>query len=92
MMKALIVLTLFGCDDAVSRCDVLLQPEATYVSAESCQQSADTLLDASLDQPYPTLVVQCATADDTMEFIHEVAPPEQIAAVARRLGHALEIN
>ena len=92
MMKALIILTLLGCDDAVSQCDVLLQPEATYVSGESCQQAADALLEASLDKPYPTLVTQCATADDTMDFVHSVAPPEQIAAVARRLGHTLEIN
>lgn len=92
MMKALIVLTLLGCDDDVSRCDVLLQPEATYVSAESCRQAADTLLDASLDKPYPTLVVQCATPQETMEFVHEVAPPEQIAAVAKRFGRSPEIN
>lgn len=92
MMKALIILTLLGCDDDVSRCDVLLQPETTYVSEESCRQTAETLLDASLDKPYPTLVVQCATPDDTMEFIHEVAPPEQIAAIARRLGRSVEIN
>lgn len=92
MMKVLIVLTLLGCDDGVSWCDVLLQPETSYVSEESCQQAADALLEASMDRPYPTLVVQCATPHDTMEFIHEVAPPDQVADAARRLGRTLEIN
>lgn len=92
MMKILIVLTLLGCDDDVHQCDVLLQPEVSYVSEESCQQAADALLEASMDKPYPTLVVQCATAEDTMEFIHSVAPPEQIAEAARRLLPSLAIN
>ena len=89
MTKILIILTLFGCDDAVSRCDLLQQVETAYISEESCQAAAETLLEASLDRPYPTLVTQCATPDDTMEFVESVSTPEQVAAVMRQLQPAI---
>lgn len=92
MSKILIILTLLGCDDAVSRCDVLLQQEAAYVSEQACQEAADRLLESSLDKPYPTLVTQCATPDDTLRFVQDVAPPEQLAEATRRLRQPPLIN
>src|SRR3546814_19287141 len=84
MMKTLIILTLLGCDDGVSHCDVLQQPETAYASEQACQQAADALLQGSFAAPYPTVVTQCATPQDTIDFVHRVVPPEQTAALDRK--------
>lgn len=86
MMNALILLTLFGCDDSVTQCDVLAQPTQYFETQAECQRSAEDLLDRSLDRPYPMLVTQCGTRKETIDYIAQVAPREQLAAINRRLG------
>lgn len=92
MSKILIILTLLGCDDGVTRCDVLPVPEPTYVTEAECQAAADVLLESGSDVPYPTLVTQCGTVDATMEFLHSVAPPDQVAAFRQRIQQQASLN
>ena len=85
MKTILIILTLLGCDDSGQQCDVLELPEQAFETQEACMDAADLLLDRSLDEPYPLLLTQCATKDETVDYIAGVAPPEQTAAATRRL-------
>lgn len=85
MSKILIVLTLLGCDDGTTSCDVLEQPPIAFESRATCQVAAEDLLDRALDRPYPTLVTQCGTIAETIEFLGTVAGPEAADAVSARM-------
>ena len=41
MIKTLIFLTLFGCDDSTTQCDVLAQPTQVFETQAECQASAE---------------------------------------------------
>ena len=86
MMKALIFLTLFGCDDSATLCDILAEPVESYQTQAECQTAAEELLEHSLDRPYPMLMTQCGTEAETLDYVAQVAPPEQLAALVDNLG------
>ncbi|EDP64655.1 hypothetical protein BAL199_04324 [alpha proteobacterium BAL199] len=88
MIKTLIFLTLFGCDDSTTQCDVLAQPTQVFETQAECQASAEELLDRSLDRPYPMLVTQCGTQKETIDYIAQVAPAEQLAIASLNLDSA----
>ena len=85
MSKMLIFLTLFGCDDGATQCDVLAQPAQAFETRAICQTAAEDLLERALDRPYPLLITQCGTIAETVEFLVTVASPEEVAAANRRL-------
>jgi|GEM_PF-955336 len=74
MTTLLIFLTLLGCDDAIRACEVLAPRPQAFETRVACQGAVDGLLERSLDQPYPTLVAQCGTAAETVEFLESVTP------------------
>ncbi|MEQ9334118.1 hypothetical protein [Thalassobaculum sp.] len=83
MTTVLIFLTLLGCDDAIRACDVLAIPSQHWESRADCQQAAEALLERSLDRPYPSLVTQCGTVEETVSFLESVSPPEHRATAVR---------
>jgi hypothetical protein len=74
MEKVLILLSLFGCSDAVTQCDVLRVSERTYVSRQACERQIDAALQARLDAPYPTVVAHCGTAAETASLVDDLVP------------------
>lgn len=86
MLKALIFLTLFGCDDSATLCDLLAEPVESYQTMAQCQSAADELLDHSLDRPYPMLMTQCGTEAETLDYIAQVGEPGQMAAFAQSVA------
>lgn len=85
MSKILIFLTLLGCDDGATSCDVLVQPPMAFETRATCQVAAEDLLDRALDKPYPLLMTQCGTIAETMEYLVTVTSPEDVVAAGRRL-------
>lgn len=77
MKTVFIILSLLGCDDAVQSCDVLASPARTYQSEAACRAASLTLLEEAVDRPYPTIVAQCGTREETLAFLETVAPGQQ---------------
>ena len=85
MSKLLIFLTLLGCDDSSTQCDVLVQPVPAFESRATCQVAAEDLLDRTLDRPYPVLIAKCGTIAETVAFLGTVTSPEAVTAANQRL-------
>lgn len=80
MTTLMILLTLLGCDDAIRACDVLAPPPQVFETRAECRRAVDSMLERSLDQPYPSLVAQCGTVGETVAFLESVTPSGQRAA------------
>ena len=85
MKTMLIILSVLGCDDAVKTCDVLEAPARTYQSQAECQVASLKIVEESRDQPYPTVVAQCGTAEETLALVESVAPERQYEIVVAAL-------
>jgi hypothetical protein len=81
---ALIILSLFGCDDAGASCQSLAVTEARFESVPACEQQIGRNLEETAWLDFPMVLAHCGTAAETeavaMELAAPAAPdPQQLA-------------
>ena len=74
MEKVLIILSMFGCSDAGNQCDVLDTSAELYQSRAACEQQVDVVLQNQQDAPYPTIIANCGTPEETALIVQDLAP------------------
>lgn len=87
MQTAIILMTILGCDDALTACDYVASPRERWVSVELCHAASERLLDGYVNVPYPTVIAVCqepeapaseiaGNSTDTTPEPPQVAEPE----------------
>ena len=75
MEKVLVILSLFGCSDAGTQCELLQTADQLYRSQAACERRIDAVLGtAGQDAPYPTVIVHCGTAEETARILDDLTP------------------
>ncbi|MEQ8394936.1 hypothetical protein [Thalassobaculum sp.] len=85
MEKVLVILSLFGCSDAGAQCEPIPVADAFYDSRAVCERQVEARLGSGdLDGPYPTVIANCGTAQETAQVIADLVPTVDFATVAGR--------
>jgi hypothetical protein len=74
MEKVLIVLSMFGCSDAGTRCDLLDTGAEVFRSRAACERQIDASMETGMDAPYPTIIATCGTPEETALIVKDLAP------------------
>lgn len=75
MEKVLVILSLFGCSDSGTQCELLQTADQLYRSQAACERRVDAVLrTAGRDAPYPTVIVHCGTAEETARVLDDLSP------------------
>lgn len=74
MEKVLIILSMFGCSDAGTQCDLLDSGAEIYRTRAACEQEMDSVLQDTQGVPYPTIIANCGTPEETALIVNDLAP------------------
>lgn len=85
--EALIILSLLGCDDSGAQCDFVRVGTERYETVEACRAASEPLLQATVEDDYPTVVAVCSPesampAADIAERPDETASGEDAGQAA----------
>ena len=75
MKTALIILSLFGCDDAGASCQSLTVSETRFKSVPACEQQIGPSLEETAWLDFPMVFAYCGTAAETNAVAMELAAP-----------------
>ncbi|MBR0555674.1 hypothetical protein J5J10_08260 [Ciceribacter sp. L1K23] len=76
MQTALIIMTILGCDDAVSQCDYIDSPRERWVSVELCHAASEKLLNGFTNAGYPTVIAVCQEPEPAPVTAEATPAPE----------------
>jgi len=65
MNPALIVMTILGCNDAVTDCKYIATAEQRWPTIEMCDSVSEQQLSGYANQPYPMIIAVCQKPDST---------------------------
>ncbi|MDF1794712.1 MAG: hypothetical protein P1U88_22575 [Thalassobaculaceae bacterium] len=89
MDKVLIILSLFGCADSGTQCELLDTAGQVYATHGVCERRIDAALATGQDAAYPTIIAYCGTPAETAQVVDTLTPTESpAAAVAANLDAA----
>lgn len=74
MEKVLIILSMFGCSDAGTQCDLLDTRAEVFQSRAACEQRIESSMQTEMDVPYPTIIANCGTPEETALIVEDLAP------------------
>ena len=57
--EAIVVMTIFGCGDAIKSCDYVSTQTKTWTSIEACEREIPSQLMRMQGEAYPTLTANC---------------------------------
>jgi len=75
METALILLTLFGCNDAGLDCETLARSQARFGTMAACEAAIDPAFDGVIGLPFPMVIAQCGTRAETAAAIAALTRP-----------------
>jgi len=65
MNSALIVMTILGCNDAVTDCKYIATAEQRWPTVEMCDSVSEGQLSGYANQPYPMIIAVCQKPETT---------------------------
>ena len=74
MEKVLIILSMFGCSDAGTQCDLLDTSAEIFQSRVACERHIESSLQTEMNAPYPTIIANCGTPEETALIVEDLAP------------------
>jgi hypothetical protein len=72
---ALIILSLFGCDDAGGSCQPLAVSQARFETVSACEQRIGHSLEETAWLDFPMVLAYCGTTGETEAVSSELAAP-----------------
>ena len=87
MEKVLIILSMFGCSDAGNQCDLLDTGTEVFQSRAACERQIDASIHTGMDAPYPTIIANCGTPEETALIVKDLAPgaPDGAAIASKEI-------
>ena len=74
MDKVLIILSMFGCSDAGNQCELLDTSAEVFQSRAACERQIDSSIETEMDAPYPTIIANCGTPEETALIVKDLTP------------------
>ncbi|MEN0001251.1 MAG: hypothetical protein AAF940_10225 [Pseudomonadota bacterium] len=86
MQETLFILTVLGCNGAVTECRTIQSEQVQYATVDECYARSEALIVANAAAPYPVFLAHCDAADSVGQQVaaRPAFTPDQSVAVTTR--------